>query len=547
MMYPYALLKNPYPSAPTPGNAHVQILGGKRHKTSKVTVISCVEDMNKKIGENYFDNQFRLITVIHDVGSGKTHLALHLRTCKELSDKTVVSFIDLSQLSPRNMNNIYRGMLMGFERNYTNKLRRAILQYLREKAEKGLTKAKKIFNYGILDQIKGHSIAYKMEQILDKKIVPNYSTLDDILIEDFSSLEIAIIKSIIGDELISNSHKVNSLEDIVQNLSAVTSLNLKFLNKITIFEIDEFESDKQSMELVKAVTNAHLPFTLLLLILTPSSYEEIRNSNSSLFDRLENANYKIDLAGSNTLDEITDVVLEYIKCGQKGKTITAEDEKDLIGKIKILYDEFPDFRNIRSMINVIYHAIEYTAKTGSAIIDEQSLDETLTSVYPGLKVRESIMAVPVSDFMKIARNSDDIETLKSSVRLGIRDLVTCAYNTGRIGRPLPVEEKDTNIDITFNDSSGSKTGIVFSIEKDHTKSFEQLSEETIAPEIIDRLIVFTNNNMKNNRASNRTTVVEIDRHKIVDLIYFSNKYKNNQIMNDEIDRALVLAKSMKLL
>lgn len=547
MMYPYTLLKNPYPSAPTPGNGHVHILGGKRHKTSKVDVISCVEDMKKKISENYFDDQFRLITVIHDVGSGKTHLALHLRTCKELSDKAVVSFTDLSQLYPRNMNNIYRDMLIGLDRNYINELRRAILQYLREKGENGSTIAKKIFRYGILDQIKGYSIAYKMEQVLDKKIVLNYSMLEDILIQDFSSLEISIIRSILRDESIPDYHKVNCLQDVVQNLSALASLNLKFLNKITIFEIDEFDSDKHSMELVKAVINAHLPFTLLLLILTPSAYEEIRNSNTSLFDRLEKANYKIDLAGSNTLDEITDVVLEYIECGQKEKTITAEDEKDLIGKIKILYDEFSYFRNIRSMINVMYHAMEHTAKVGSTIIDEQSLDRTLTIVYPGLKVKESIMAVPVSDFMKITRNSDNVESLKSSVRLAIRDLVTCVYKTGKIDRPLCAEKKDTDIDITFKDSTGSRTGIVLSIKKDQMRSLEQLSEEKIAPEIIDRLIIITNKNAKNNGANNRTTVVEIDRHKVVDLIYFSNRYKKNQIMHDEIDKALVLAKSMKLL
>jgi hypothetical protein len=40
--------------------------------------------------------------------------------------------------------------------------------------------------------------------------------------------------------------------------------------------------------------------------------------------------------------------------------------------------------------------------------------------------------------------------------------------------------------------------------------------------------------------------VTIDRHKLVDLLYFSNKYYGNQIGQDEIEKAMVLGKSIKL-
>ena len=49
-----------------------------------------------------------------------------------------------------------------------------------------------------------------------------------------------------------------------------------------------------------------------MLILTPSSYLKIASDDSSVYDRLEKANYKIDLAGSNSFEEISDIVLEYI-------------------------------------------------------------------------------------------------------------------------------------------------------------------------------------------------------------------------------------------
>ena len=65
---------------------------------------------------------------------------------------------------------------------------------------------------------------------------------------------------------------------------------------------------KESIEFVKAVINAHIPAAALMLIFTPSSYNEIRQANASVFDRLEKANYKVDLAGSNTYGEILDII-----------------------------------------------------------------------------------------------------------------------------------------------------------------------------------------------------------------------------------------------
>ena len=94
-MYPYGLAKNPFPSAATPGNEDIMLLGGERHKKAKSLAVACVEDIENKIQQEDGSTQFRLVTVTQDVGSGKTHLALHLRNCREISDKAMVSYTDL--------------------------------------------------------------------------------------------------------------------------------------------------------------------------------------------------------------------------------------------------------------------------------------------------------------------------------------------------------------------------------------------------------------------------------------------------------------------
>jgi hypothetical protein len=544
-LYPYKLDRNPYPSSPTPTLSDALILGGKRHKEAKAAMVSCISDLCSKIGvRTAIDKDFRLVTMIQDVGSGKTHLALHTKGVKEVSDSAIVSYIDLSQISPRSMHSIYGAMLGGFTDEYVATLRKTVIDYLLQRAEQNAPSAKRIFNYSFIDFIKGKSLADKAAELLRCEIVPNYAAIDDILSKEFSSIEITILKLVIEGNFRADAQNVASLEDIIASLTALSRLNLKFLHKITLIQIDEFDSDKESVELIKAIINAHLPATVLMLIFTPASYDEIRRTSISVFDRLEKANYKIDIAGSNTLEEIIDIVLEYVRHHDVSKSLTEEDERDLAAKIRVIYDEFPDFRNVRSMLNIMYHATENAAKRSLCHIDEQSIDETIKNVYPGLRIRGSLMYVPISDFIKIRRNCNDIQTLESCIRNAVKDLVNYAHQVGVVARPHAANGEGNGIDVTYSDLYGTKVAVAVVINKDHTKSFEQISNTLKSTSLVDRLIILTNANTTS--GTKRSLLVNIDRCKMIDLIYFSNKYNNNQIHQDDSQRAILLAKSMSL-
>ena len=544
-MYPYRLDRNPYPSSPTPTLSDALILGGKRHKEAKAAMVSCISDLRSKIGVGTaIDKDFRLVTMIQDVGSGKTHLALHTKGVKEVSDSAIVSYTDLSQISPRSMHSLYGAMLAGFTDEYFAILRKTVIDYLLQRAEQNAPSAKRIFNYSFIDFIKGKSLAHKAAELLRYEIVPNYAAIDDTLSKEFSSIEITILKLVIEGNFRKDTQNVASLEDIIASLTALARLNLKFLHKITLLQIDEFDSDKESVELIKAVINAHLPATVLMLIFTPASYDEVRRTSISVFDRLEKANYKIDIAGSNTLEEIIDIVLEYIRQHDVSKSLTEELERDLAAKIRVIYDEFPDFRNVRSMLNIMYHATENAARRSLDNIDEQSIDDTIKNVYPGLHIRGSLMYVPISDFIKIRRNCNDIQTLESGIRNAVKDLVNYAHQVGVVARPHAANGEGNGIDVTYNDLYGTKVAVAVVINKDHTKSFEQISNTLKSTSFVDRLIILTNANTTS--GTKRGLLVNIDRCKMIDLIYFSNKYNNNQIHQDDSQRAILLAKSMSL-
>jgi hypothetical protein len=552
-LYPYGLKLNPFPSSPTPSFADSQILGGKTHKDARQAIITCISDLYSKLHETKpTDRDFRLITMIQDVGSGKTHLAFHIKGLPDLVDNAVTSYIDLSQVSPRDIHNIYDSILGGFNRDDVESLRRNILYLLCDKVKDNGRYVRKAFNYGFLDSLSGNNnLRNRVEEILKGKRKLNFQYVPEILSSDFSEIQIQIIRSLIEDRLRSDVTKVRSLEGVINSLSSIADMNLKLLNKLTIFQFDEFDSKKESLDFIKAIINAHIPSSILILILTPSSYDEIKKENSSVFDRLEKANYKIDLAGSNTLSELKDIIFEYIRHYDENKLYTSDHESNLATIIKLVYDEFADFRNVRSMLNIFYHATEEASKRGSFIIDESIIDDTIKSIYPGSKIRGSLMNVPLSDFIKLKMSVNNKETIENDIREAVRNLLTLTNYEGYVNELNFDNSIGEGVDITYNDSYGSKIAVSVVIKGEPSKTQAKISNAAKSLNIVDRIVVLTGDTNRKFGGSSRngnnvTNIVNMDNAKIVDLIYFNNKYKNQEILNDDLERAITLARSIKL-
>jgi len=552
-LYPYGLKLNPFPSSPTPSFADSQILGGKTHKDARQAIVTCISDLYSKLHETKpTDRDFRLITMIQDVGSGKTHLAFHIKGLPDLVDNAVTSYIDLSQVSPRDIHNIYDSILGGFNRDDVESLRRNILYLLCDKVKDNGRYVRKAFNYGFLDSLSGNNnLRNRVEEILKGKRKLNFQYVPEILSSDFSEIQIQIIRSLIEDRLRSDVTKVRSLEGVINSLSSIADMNLKLLNKLTIFQFDEFDSKKESLDFIKAIINAHIPSSILILILTPSSYDEIKKENSSVFDRLEKANYKIDLAGSNTLSELKDIIFEYIRHYDENKLYTSDHESNLATIIKLVYDEFADFRNVRSMLNIFYHATEEASKRGSFIIDESIIDDTIKSIYPGSKIRGSLMNVPLSDFIKLKMSVNNKETIENDIREAVRNLLTLTNYEGYVNELNFDNSIGQGVDITYNDSYGSKIAVSVVIKGEPSKTQAKISNAAKSLNIVDRLVVLTGDTNRifggsSRNGNNVTNIVNMDNAKIVDLIYFNNKYKNQEILNDDLERAITLARSIKL-
>ena len=320
-----------------------------------------------------------------------------------------------------------------------------------------------------------HSIEDKLKQLLKIKIQPSINHLYDLLSNDFTKSEIQLIVEIIKNGNL-DGFVLKSFDDLISTLNNLSSLNLKFFHKITIFQIDEFDANIQSIDYVKGLINSHIHYSILMIITTPSYYSDISRVSPSLFDRLEKANYKIDLAGSNSYDEINDIVLEYVE--QNASKLADTDKTDLSSKIKIIYDEFPDFRNIRSILNILYHSTELSSKKNGLIIDEQSIEDSIKNIYPGLRLRGSIMGIPISDFIKMRKMSIDADYLSLGIKNAVKNLIDYVEELGTVKKSEVKMTPEGYLDAVYNDHLGKKIGVTIAIDLDKNKNFDKIVKST---------------------------------------------------------------------
>ncbi len=534
MTYPYGLKSNPYPSSPTPTEHDAKILGGTKHQEAKNSITECISDLYKQITrKNSTENDFRVITVVQDVGSGKTHLALHIKTLKTRQD-IVTAYVDLSTISPKTHESIYSAIMRGFSREMFSELKEKFLTQICEKAQKGDNLAKKALGYGILDRLKGITIKQKAEDILYDKNVISKDALQSYLAVHYSSHESTVIQNIIANSF----DKITNLDELHGRLAAICKFSHNLLGKVTLFEIDEFDAQEGSLEFVKSLINAHIPASVLLLITTPSLYLDIQKANPSVFDRLEKANYKIDLAGANSVDELIEIAIEYIKEADKTERFNKKEQHDLAAKVKVLCDEFPEFRNVRSIINILNHAVEQASDLDAPEITEAVIDETIKHTYPGLKIKGSIMEVPISEFIKIKRNAG---ATQSQVKQAISNLVNYAHEIGNVSKS---SKQNPSFDVVYSDPFGTKIGIAVVMDANHAKNFETIANVVKSSAFVDKLIIITNTNIP---TSNLATIVNVDKSKVIDLLYFNNQYTEHKIDEPESEKIKILAKTISVI
>jgi len=212
----------------------------------------------------------------------------------------------------------------------------------------------------------------------------------------------------------------------------------------------------------------------------------------------------------------------------------------LTGKIRVLCDEFPDFTSVRSLTNILYHAMEKSYQLNHDDISEEALDETIKNAFPGLKVHDSILDVPIGQFLKLRLESAE-NISQSKIKEAISNLVNFAHDTGKITKP---ENSKRMLDAIYTDQYGTKIGIAIVMGKDHAKNSTSIQNVLKASAFVDKLLILTNTSVPK---TPQATIINIDKVKMVDLLYFSNRYSDNKILEPENEKIHALAKTISII
>jgi hypothetical protein len=173
-------------------------------------------------------------------------------------------------------------------------------------------------------------------------------------------------------------------------------------------------------------------------------------------------------------------------------------------------------------------------------ISEEALDETIKNAFPGLKVRDSILNVPIGQFLKLRLESAESKS-QSKIKEAISNLVNFAHDTGKITKP---ENSKRMLDAIYTDQFGTKIGIAVVMGKDHDKNSASIQNVLKASALVDKLLILTNTNVPK---TSQATIINIDKVKMVDLLYFNNRYSDNKILEPENEKIHALAKTISII
>jgi hypothetical protein len=106
-----------------------------------------------------------------------------------------------------------------------------------------------------------------------------------------------------------------------------------------------------------------------------------------------------------------------------------------------------------------------------------------------------------------------------------------------------LEKQNLLLDAIYQDNFGSKVGLAIIANELGIPDLEQISDISKSA-VVDKLVILTN---KKFQTPYNTTVVNIDKSKMVDLIYFNNKYSDRKITEEDSERIELLAKTLSII
>lgn len=543
--YPYGLKMNPFSHVPTPSLTAAKVLGGRRWKEAKERILICIDELRESMLRGQKD--FMIMSIVGPLGTGKTHLALHMKTLK---DEFECAYIDLTRIEPKDLQSIYLAIIKELDHGFFQELRNGLILNLVDKTEKGNKSAKKALGIGIIDRIIGRRPIDIAKGIVEKRRSMNIYALRDAFPELVDDAAFESVLNTISE----NSNWFLEVKDFNEALKKLKSLTrvLCSLGRVLLIEVDEISASKPLMDGLKAIINEKPPGVVLVTILRSEVEKEIANADPSLADRLQKASFTYFLSQPDDPEEIWDIIKEYLKFHKA--FISEENGEVLKNLIKYAYSEF-GINELRGILALMREALELAK--GSWRISEDHLIGAIIRIRPTAELRGSIMRMPIPDYLRIIKASTKTyEEISDNLTRAIRDLGRYLFMRGAIfyahgaSRRIDTPGGSRNFrlaDVYLEEKDGKKVVVNVKItEKDClTKQEIEDTLEIVEHGRIDQAIILTNAAYSKDLEHPKLIFAKIgDKHSIADYIYFSEKFQNRRLNEEDEKNVIRLAKSL---
>jgi hypothetical protein len=149
--------------------------------------------------------------------------------------------------------------------------------------------------------------------------------------------------------------------------------------------------------------------------------------------------------------------------------------------------------------------------------------------------------------------SRGIQELEVRVKNAVQDLVQCTEGERSLSTP-DMSENGTKsaelVDILYHDSRGDKVAVSVALNKEKSRKINQGITKSQFSSDVNKVLILSDRagqfGVNVYDVGPQVKNVNMDNSKLIDLIYFSSKYRNSQISNEDLKRASMLAKSIEL-
>jgi len=542
--YPYGLKINPFSHVPTPSLTAAKVLGGRRWKEIKERILICVNELKESMLKG--QKNFSIVNIVGPLGTGKTHLALHM---KILRDKFDCAYIDLTRIEPKDLQNIYLSIIKELGEGFFHELRNKIVLNIGDRAERGDKSARKVLRIGIRDRIFRRRPTRIAKEVIEKRrSIDTYA-----LREAFSDMLDDAFESVLNilSENLNWFLEAKDFNEALRKLKGLTRVSCN-IGRVLLIEVDEISANKSLMDGLKAIINEKPPGVVLVTILRSEVMEEICNADPSLADRLQKAPFTYFLAQPDDPEEIWDIIKEYLKF--HNAVISKEDGEELKNLIKYAFSEF-GMNNLRDILALMREAFEIAK--GSERIREDHLIGAIIRIRPNAELRDSLMRIPIPDYFRIIKTSTKTyEEISDNLTRAIRDLGKYLFMKGAIfyahgaSRRIdtPGGSKSFRLaDLYLEEKDGRKVVVNVKITEKECLTRQEIEDtlEIVEHGKIDQAIILTNAAYSKDLEHPKLVFAKIgDKRSIADYIYFSEKFQSNRLNEEDEKNVIRLAKCL---